>query len=252
MYSEIGTVGLPVSFVPVSLSDISSKLYFGDEIFDGLFQGFKSKQVVYLYGSERCSHLAEILCVRVQLPSNEGGMNSKAIFLDCSCSFNPSNFVRISRQSKLDRAVTLRNIMISRAFTCFQMTNFIESRLKETLEDTGSKLIVVSDFPSLYCDEDLEEDIGKEQFYRALLTLTTIVKSTNAVALITNSRPKFTHKMRRLENLLRRRCNIVASITLKDSVTRIILAKHPSAALSRLDIPAAATNMSLESFLGVA
>jgi len=248
MHSNVGTISLPIHFAPVSLRDISSRLYFGDEPLDSLFQGFKPRQVVYLYGSEMCSHLAEALCIRAQLPSNEGGVGSKAIFLDGGCGFNPSNLVKISRQNRLEKAVVLQNIMLSRAFTCFQMTNFIESKLKRTLGDTGSKLVVVSDFPSLYCDDDLEEDIGREQFCRALVNLTTIVKSENAIALIINSRQKTTHRMRRLENLLWRKCNIVANVTVRGSVTRIILVKHPSATLSRLEISAAA-KIGLEDFL---
>jgi len=192
-------------------------------------------------------HLAEILCVRMQLPSNKGGMNSRVIFLDGGCSFDPFNLGNISRQNGLDRSAVLRNILLSRAFTCFQMTDFIESKLEETLEDTDSKLVVVSDFPSLYCDKDLEEDIGREQFCRALLSLATTVKSRDAIALITDSKEESPSRMRRLESLLKRRCGITAKVAMQDSVTRITLEKHPSVPSRRLNL-STAVDMGLESF----
>jgi len=241
---------LPSGFTRVALNSFSSRLYFGDEALDRLFQGFKPRQIIYLYGSERCLNLAEMLCVRAQLPISGGGMNSKVIFLDGGCGFDPSIITNFSRRNKLDRALILRNILLSRAFTCFQMTNFIECKLKEVLEDTGSKLVVISDFPSLYCDQDLEEDIGREQFCRALIGLTTIIKSKDAIALITRS-GKATQRMKKLEALLKRRCSITANIVTQGSAEKIILERHPSTPTLQVNIPVA-VNMGLESFLEAA
>lgn len=240
--------GLPVCFTRVALGSFPSRLYFGDEALDRLFQGFKPRQIVYLYGSEECLRLAEILCIRAQLPISKGGINSKVIFLDGGCSFNPSVLVRLSRQNGLDKTVVLRNIMLSRAFTCFQLTNFVETKLEKTLEDTGSRLVVISDFPALYCDQDLEQDIGREQFCRALLGLATIVKSRDAIALITDSREESAQTAMSLKPLLKRRCNITAKIAMRGSATRVILEKHPSVPFHRVDIPAV-TDTGLTSFL---
>jgi len=230
--------GLPVCFTRVALDSFPLRLYFGDEALDRLFQGFKPRQIIYFYGSEACLRLAEILCIRAQLPISKGGINSKVIFLDGGCSFNPSVLVSLSRQNRLDKTVVLRNIILSRAFTCFQLTNFIETKLKKTLEDTGSKLVVVSDFPALYCDQDLEQDIGREQFCRALLGLTTIVKSGDAVALITNSKKGSAQTVKNLKPLLKRRCNITARIAMQGSATRVTLEKHPAVPFHKVDIPA--------------
>ncbi|MBS7623845.1 hypothetical protein KEJ39_09300 [Candidatus Bathyarchaeota archaeon] len=193
-------------------------------------------------------HLAEVLCVRAQLPVIKGGIDSKVIFIDGGSSLDVSTVVGLSRQSGQDKTAASRNIMLSRAFTCFQLTNLIETRLEETLEDTASKLVVVSDFPALYCDQDLEESIGREQFCRALSGLATIVKSRDAIALVTNSREEPTQEMARLEPILKRRCNIAARIVTRGSATRVILEKHPSLLLGSVDI-SMVTDRVLESFL---
>ncbi|MBS7622659.1 hypothetical protein KEJ39_03175, partial [Candidatus Bathyarchaeota archaeon] len=65
---------LPVFFTRPTLDHPPKKLYFGDENLDRLFQGFRPRQIIYLYGSEKCLHLAEVLCVRAQLPVIKGGI----------------------------------------------------------------------------------------------------------------------------------------------------------------------------------
>ncbi|MEM4251866.1 MAG: hypothetical protein QW828_08545, partial [Candidatus Bathyarchaeia archaeon] len=155
---------LPIRFTHPTLDNSPQKLYFGDEKLDRLFQGFRPGQIIYLHGSEKCLYLAEILCVRAQLPVIKGGIDSKIIFIDGGSGLDVSAVVALSRQSGQDKIAASRNIILSRAFTCFQLTNLIETRLGETLEDTASKLVVVSDFPVLYCDQGLEESIVREQF----------------------------------------------------------------------------------------
>jgi hypothetical protein len=227
---------LPIGFIHSTLDYSPQKLYFGDENLDRLFQGFRPRQIIYLHGSEKCLHLAEILCVRAQLPVNKGGIDSKVIFIDGGSGLDVSAVAGLSRQSGQDKTAAPRNIILSRAFTCFQLTNLIETRLEETLEDTASKLVVVSDFPVPYCDQDLEESIAREQFCRALTGLVTIVKSRDAIALVTSSREEPKQAMTRLGLLLKRRCNIAARVVTRGSIIRVILEKHPSALLHSVDI----------------
>lgn len=224
------------------------RLYFGNEILDSIFQGLKPGQIVYLHGSEICLTLAEVLCLKAQLPINEGGISSKIVFLDNSCSFNIKIITDLSREHKLDKSVIFQNILLSRSFTCFQLTNLIECKLEKILEDTGSKFIVVSEFPLLYCDRDLEEDLGKDQFSRAFLGLKTTIKSKDAIAFITYSGHESTNRMNTLERHTKRLCDIAANVTVKD-FTKIILEKHHSIPIQVI-IPER-VNMELKSFLEV-
>jgi hypothetical protein len=231
------------------LNSVLPRLYFRNEILDSIFQGLKPGQIVYLHGSEMCLNLAEILCLKAQLPINEGGMNSKVVFLDNSCSFNIEIITDLSCQHKLDKSVIFQKILFARSFTCFQLTNFIECKLEKILEDTGSKFIVVSEFPLLYCDGDLEEDLGKDQFSRAFLGLKTIIKSNDAIALITYSGHEKTNRMNTLERHIKRLCDIAANVTVRDFTKNIILEKHPSI-LIQVKIPEI-VSIGLKSFLEV-
>lgn len=241
---------LPICFNNVNLNSVLPRLYFGNEILDGIFQGFKPGQIVYLHGSEICLNLAEILCLKAQLSINEGGINSKVVFLDNSCSFNIENITDLSCQHKLDKSVIFQNILLSRSFTCFQLTNFIECKLEKILENTGSKFIVVSEFPLLYCDRDLEEDLGKDQFSRAFLGLKTTIKSKDAIALITYSGHEPTNRMNTFERHIKRLCDIAANVTVQDFTKRIILEKHLSIPIQVI-IPEM-VSIGLKSFLEVA
>ena len=241
---------LPICFNNVNLNSALPRLYFGNEVLDGVFQGFKPGQIIYLHGSGRCLDLAEVLCLRAQLSINEGGINSKVVFLDNSCSFNIEIITDLSCKHKLDKTVIFRNILLSRSFTCFQLTNFIECKLEKILEDTGSKFIVISDFPLLYCDRDLEEELGKYQFSRAFLCLKTTIKSKNAIALITYSGNESTNRISTLERHIKQTCDIAANITIQDLTKRIILEKHFSIPIQVI-IPEMASIGLLQSFLEV-
>lgn len=231
------------------MNSVLPRLYFGNEILDGIFQGFKPGQIVYLHGSGICLNLAEVLCLQAQLSINEGGINSKVVFLDNSCSFNIEIITDLSCQHKLDKSAIFQNILLSRSFTCFQLTNFIECRLEKVLEDTGSKFIVISEFPLLYCDRDLEEDLGKDQFSRAFLGLKTTVKSKDTIALITYSGHESTDRISTLERHIKQTCDIAVNVTVQDLTKRIILEKHPSIPIQVI-IPEI-VSIGLQSFLEV-
>jgi len=247
---KYGKDRLPICFNNVNLNSFLPRLYFGNEILDGIFQGLKPGQIVYLHGSEICLTLAEVLCLKAQLPINEGGINSKVVFLDNSCSFNIEIITDLSRRHKLDKSVIFQNILLSRSFTCFQLTNLIECKLEKIFEDTGSKFIVVSEFPLLYCDRDLEEDLGKDQFSRAFLGLKTTIKSKDAIALITYSGHESTNRMNTLERHTKRLCDIAANVTVQNFTQKIILEKHHSIPIQVI-IPEM-VNIGLKSFLEVA
>ncbi len=140
--------------------------------------------------------------------------------------------------------------MLSRSFTCFQLTNFIECKLEKILDDTGSKFIVISEFPLLYCDRDLEEELGKDQFSRALLCLKTTTKSKNAIALITYSGNESTNRISTLERYIKQTCDIAADVTIQDLTKKIILEKHFSIPIQVI-IPEMVSIGLLQSFLEV-
>ena len=82
------------------------RLAFGLETIDQLFPGFVLGDLGVLYGLPTCSSLSLLLCVRSQLPVEQGGLNSSTVFIDGGNTFNPYEASNIAQQYGLDsRAV---------------------------------------------------------------------------------------------------------------------------------------------------
>ncbi len=95
-----------------------------------VFPGFALGDFAVLQGSSSVLSLASLLCVRAQLPTQLGGLQSSVIFIDGGNTFRLYQIAELARIHHLSPKKVLDNIYISRAFTAYQATALITRSTK--------------------------------------------------------------------------------------------------------------------------
>jgi len=103
-------------------------------------------------------------CVTSLLPKRYGGLsNSSTVFiLDAGNSTNVYQFIEFIRRCGMSIKSTLNRIMISRAFTTYQLTNFIVNKIPSLIEKYSINLIAIPGILEMYCQNE-ELDIKEIQ-----------------------------------------------------------------------------------------
>jgi hypothetical protein len=220
-------LNIPFTGVHQTAVRSSESLTFGVEIIDKLFGELKMGELVVLHGSQVCHVLSELLCIRSQLPTAEGGLNSSAVFIDGCNRSDPYLISENARLLGLEPEETLKNIWVSRAFTSYQLTALVTEKLPEVLNRLNSRLVVVSDIATLYCDSDIELFEAKKTFNRVARFLWNLVRERNLLLVVTSF--SSTNKRKRLlEQYLLGRSDVAAKIEEENLHVILTLEKHPS------------------------
>ncbi len=103
------------------------------------------------FGSGK-SQIAHQLCVNVQLPPEQGGLEGKAIYIDTENTFRPERIAQMARAMGLDPERVLENIYIARAHTTDHQMLLAE-KVQEMAKEGDVKLIVVDSLTSLFRTE---------------------------------------------------------------------------------------------------
>jgi len=228
---------LHVSFVDFlqPLTSGARSLLLGIKELDNLLCGLRQGDFIVFHGSQMCHVISEQLCVRSQLPHADGGLDSSVVFIDGGNLFDPHLISETARLLGLNPEKTLRNIWISRAFTCYQMVALITERLQPFLDQKDPSLVVISDIASLFCDSDIGISEAKRTFNRLILSLWTLVKERNIVLMVYSLSSRSQRK-RRLEQYLLERADIVVGIEDGNPHVKITLEKHPFRPLTSTEL----------------
>lgn len=120
------------------LSTNSSTL---DEILAG---GIEPGSVTEFYGEYRTgkTQIAHQLCVNVQLPYDEGGLEGNALYIDTEATFRPERIIQMADAKDLDYNKTLQNIIVGRAYNSDHQILLIQEASK-IINEKNIKLVVV-------------------------------------------------------------------------------------------------------------
>ena len=98
------------------------------------------------------------LCINVQLPIDEGGLDGTAFYIDTERTFSPRRVAEMASYRELDVQKVLSNIYIGSALNTHHLFSIVEQLDKE-IQDKNVKLLVVDSFASHF----RSEFIGKER-----------------------------------------------------------------------------------------
>jgi len=117
----------------------------GSKIFDELLGGgFETQAITELYGEYGSSktQIAHQLCVSVQLPLDQGGLNSDAFFIDTENTFRPERIIQMATAFELDPDEVLEKIHVARAYNSSHQMLLVD-KVKELSKETPASLLIV-------------------------------------------------------------------------------------------------------------
>jgi DNA repair protein RadA len=112
-----------------------------DELLGG---GFETQSITELFGEYGSSktQLAHQLCVTVQLPEDQGGLNAHAFFIDTENTFRPERITQMAESYELDVDKVLEGIHVARAYNSSHQMLLVE-KVKELSKDVKARLLIV-------------------------------------------------------------------------------------------------------------
>jgi uncharacterized protein YueI len=102
--------------------------------------------MIGIFGETRYTNVfATRLVVRSLLPRNHGGTNAEnVIVIDADNSSSPYLYVNVGREYGMHHGKVLRNVIVSRQFTIYQLTHTILYDLPKRIQIHKAKVVVVT------------------------------------------------------------------------------------------------------------
>src|ERR1044072_5304407 len=122
-----------------------NKIGTGSKAFDELMGGGIETQAItdFYGGSGSCkTQFAHQLCVNVQRPASEGGLDGHALFIDTENTFRPERITQMAQALGMDPQEALKKIHVARAFNSNHQMLLAE-RAGELCREFPIKLVVV-------------------------------------------------------------------------------------------------------------
>jgi len=117
----------------------------GSKSFDELLGGgFETQAITELFGEYGSSktQLAHQLCVTVQLPVDQGGLEGHAFFIDTENTFRPERIMQMAEAYDLDGNKVLDKIHVARAYNSSHQMLLVE-KVNELSKEVPARLLVV-------------------------------------------------------------------------------------------------------------
>jgi hypothetical protein len=229
-----------------ALSNPACRLSLNIPTIQQLLPSLDPGDLTVLHGGASVSYIASLLCVKAQLPMQIGGLASKAIFIDGreGNSFRLYQITKIAQLQGLNPTAVLKRIIIARAFTAYQMTSLIMDKLREAVEATAAKFVVVSDIANTFLDEKVRTDDEAQRIYSQVAAyLSKLAKKKQLIILATYMPHEQTPRNATLQKLIQNSANVVASIRTGQYHRYFVLEKHPRYALGSAEFPSGHTTL---------
>jgi DNA repair protein RadA len=112
-----------------------------DELLGG---GLESQAIIELFGEfgSGKTQIAHQLCITVQLPKEQGGLEGHAFYIDTENTFRPERIKQMAEGLNLDPDEVLAKIHVARAYNSSHQMLLVE-KVKELSKDVSARLLVV-------------------------------------------------------------------------------------------------------------
>src|ERR1700674_3594431 len=158
-----------------------------------------SSALTLYYGCPEMPRLSHYFLPRVLLEEK------RILYLDGANQISPLLLARFARERGLDPSVFNCLVRVSRAFTCFQLTELIR-RVPKFLETFDGTVLIVTALPDLFFDEDVRDREARASFEHALEGLRYLAVLPLSIAIFSDatsfktSRRDFLHRLRKQAN----------------------------------------------------
>ena len=112
-----------------------------DNLFGG---GIETGCVIEFFGEFRTgkTQIAHQLCVNVQLPKEDGGLDGNALYIDTEGTFRPERIIQMAEGHDLDHKKVLKNIIFGRAYNSDHQIMLVKEAAN-LINENNIKLIIV-------------------------------------------------------------------------------------------------------------
>jgi len=134
-----------------NLARISSGNKAIDELIGG---GFETGGMTELFGEYRTgkTQLCHQLCLNVQLPRTEGGLDGNALYIDTEGTFRPERLIQMAEAKGLDPKSVLKRVFTARAYNSRHQVILIKDA-QTKIKENNIKLIIVDSLISHFRSE---------------------------------------------------------------------------------------------------
>jgi len=231
-----------------ALQTAITRFTFNIKDIDGIFKGFMPGDFAILYGPQSITSLTSLLCVRVQLPAQHGGLESDVVFIDCANSSSLSNIGDTAQLQKLDIETALERVHDMRVYTAYRLTSLIMEKLHEAVETCNAKLVVISDIAAPFLHDNVDDQEARTVYSQIMSYLSNFAKRHHIIIVATYLSHESSPRNSFLQEITTAKVNTVLRFTKTPYNKEVELEKHPSYMLGIADLTS--ENQSLTDFMG--
>ncbi|MCK4320540.1 DNA repair and recombination protein RadA [Candidatus Bathyarchaeota archaeon] len=139
------------------------------------------------YGSGK-SQMCHQLCVNVQLPTEKGGLNTGALYIDTENTFRTERIVQMAQHLGLVPEEVAKNIIVAEAYTSDHQM-FLLDNADKIIKENGIHLIIVDSLTSHFRSEYLGRGMlaeRQQKLNKHMHKLVRLARAFNAAAVVTN------------------------------------------------------------------
>jgi hypothetical protein len=195
---------------------------------DELLPAFHAGDFAILYGAQNVTFLLSQLCIRAHLPLEQGGLDSKAVFIDAANSSSLSNILQTAERQQLDSQKVLEQIKHFRAYTAYRLHSLIIEQLEQIIKTSGAKLVVISDIICPFLTESVDDQEARTAYNQLVNYLSNFAKQHGIIIVATNLPRENTSRNRILHEISTTKAGILLRLTKTLYTSDIELEKHPS------------------------
>lgn len=149
---------------------------------DRLCGGFKAGELTLVDGnSGRIADLPDQLCVNTYRT-----FHSETIYIDSGMCANPYRIARYARMAELNQQEVLQNVMMSRAFTVYQLSTILQDLLEPMIKSRGPRTLIIGMLPALYLDPEVPPREAQTMLSQDLQKLQQLTTTYNLITMCTN------------------------------------------------------------------
>jgi hypothetical protein len=132
------------------------------------------------------------LCIRALMSKRQGGFEStNVIFVDAGGNNSDVYLcVNFARQYGLDIKKVLQSIMVTRAFTIYQLANLIIYELPRAIQQFNTKVVVITDLPNLFTQDP---SVDQDEAISLIKEITNSIKTLDNTLVVVSFQPQHHH-----------------------------------------------------------
>ncbi|NIU38675.1 DNA repair and recombination protein RadA [Candidatus Bathyarchaeota archaeon] len=158
-----------------------------DELLGG---GLETQTITEFYGEYGSgkSQVCHQLCVNVQLPHGQGGLDGGVLYVDTENTFRTERIVQMAENLGLDPESVVKNIIVAEAYTSDHQM-FLLEKSDSVIKENNIRLIIVDSLTSHFRSEYIGREMlasRQQKLNKHMHRLIRLARAFNAAAVVTN------------------------------------------------------------------